>query len=163
MAEKQKEAKKPQVADGDQRMFFVYRDGQEAYAVPPTSVVEIITKAEATPVPFTPDWLDGVISARGEITPVLDLQRYFRLPSPPSKSRNRLILVSVNTASFTMWSDQIVGVEAIEESRLEQPLSNLPEALQKCLSGQFRMEDTLVYCIDLTKLLKEARDQMKAL
>jgi len=163
MNQKRKSQKTMPVPDADQRLFFVYRDGLEAYAVPPTSVVEIITKTEATPVPFTPDWLDGVISVRGEIMPVLDLLRYFKLPSTPSKQRNRLILVNVEGAAFTMWSDQIIGVESIEESRLEQPLSNLPDSLQKCLFAQFRMSDSLVYCIDLKKLLKEARDHMKTL
>ena len=146
-----------------QRLYFVFRDGKEAYAVPPTSVVEVITKAEATPVPFTPDWLDGVISVRGAIVPVLDLFRYFRLPSKISNRRNRMILVGVGPNAFAIWSDQIVGVETVEESRLEPPLSNLTDSLLKCLAGQFRMEDTVVYCIDLRKLLEETREQVKML
>lgn len=151
------------VAAEPQRLYFVFRDGHEAYAVPPTSVVEVITKTDATPVPFTPDWLDGVISVRGAIVPVLDLFRYFRLPSKISNRRNRMILVGVGPNAFAIWSDQIVGVETVEESRLEPPLSNLTDSLLKCLAGQFRMEDTIVYCIDLRKLLEETREQVKAL
>lgn len=151
------------VAAEPQRLYFVFRDGHEAYAVPPTSVVEVITKTDATPVPFTPDWLDGVISVRGAIVPVLDLFRYFRLPSKISNRRNRMILVGVGPNAFAIWSDQIVGVETVEESRLEPPLSNLTDSLLKCLAGQFRMEDTVVYCIDLRKLLEETREQVKAL
>ena len=140
-----------------QRLYFVFRDGIEAYAVPPTSVIEVITKTAATPVPFTPDWLDGVISVRGAIVPVLDLFRYFRLPSRISSKRNRMILVGVDGHSFAIWSD------TVEESRLEPPLSNLTESLLKCLSTQFRMEETLVYCVDLRKLLEETREQVKTL
>jgi purine-binding chemotaxis protein CheW len=125
--------------------------------------VEVITKTDATPVPFTPDWLDGVISVRGAIVPVLDLFRYFRLPSRISNRRNRMILVGVGPNAFAIWSDQIVGVETVEESRLEPPLSNLTDSLLKCLAGQFRMEDTVVYCIDLRKLLEETREQVKTL
>ena len=146
-----------------QRLYFVFRDGHEAYAVPPTSVVEVITKTKATPVPFTPDWLDGVISVRGSIVPVLDLFRYFRLPSRISTRRNRMILVGVGTNAFAIWSDQIIGVETVEESRLEPPLSNLTDSLLKCLAGQFRMEDIIVYCVDLRKLLEETREQVKIL
>lgn len=146
-----------------QRLYFVFRDGYEAYAVPPTSVVEVITRTEATPVPFTPDWLDGVISVRGSIVPVLDLFRYFRLPSKISTRRNRMILVGVGTNAFAIWSDKIVGVETVDESRLEPPLSNLTDSLLKCLAGQFRMEDSLVYCIDLRKLLEETREQVRTL
>ena len=149
-------------ADDQQQLYFVFRDGSEAYAVPPTSVVEVITKTDATPVPFTPDWIDGVISVRGEIVPVLDLFRYFCLPSELSKRRNRLILVGIDGNSIAIWSDQIVGVETVDEKRLEQPLSNLPESLLKCMSVQFRLEDTLVYCIELRQLLEETRKQVKA-
>jgi chemotaxis signal transduction protein len=74
-----------------------------------------------------------------------------------------MILVGVGPNAFAIWSDQIVGVETVEESRLEPPLSNLTDSLLKCLAGQFRMEDTVVYCIDLRKLLEETREQVKAL
>ena len=144
----------------EQRLFFIFFDGKEAYAVHPDTVVEVATKIKPTQVPFTPDWVEGVVCLRGEIVPVLDLDRYFRFANVGTKQRNRIILLELEGNFFAVWSDRIHGVENIDESVMEPPLGNLPDSLLKCMAGQFRLKDVLVYYLDLPKLLEETRMQV---
>jgi len=143
------------------KSLFVFCDGRQSFAVPPESVSEVINRLVPTTVPFVPDWVEGIISARGEIIPVLDLERFFRLPADDTRGRSRLIVFSVDEQAFAVWADRIIGVEPVEQPSLEPPLTSLPEALRACISAQFRREGALVLLVDLPRLLLDSRQQAK--
>lgn len=140
--------------------LFIFCDGNESYGVPPDMVIEVVTRIEPTPVPFVPDWVEGVVSVRGEIVPVVDLARYFGLQPAEHVQRNRLILFGIKDVTFTMWSDRIVGIEIFSTEQLEPPLSTLPRALQDSMSAQLRHQGLLVYVLEMQKLLENSREQV---
>ncbi len=157
------ETRQPQASpptDAASVSLFLFRDGQEAYALGSAAVVEVITGSTVTPVPFTPDWMEGVISVRGKVLPVLDLFRYFQLPGDAPTQRSRLLLLAVEGNLFALWSDKILGVEDIAEAKFEVPMDTLTPLLRECMLAQLRHDDGLIFYLDLPKLLEKTRQQV---
>ena len=150
------------VSGESQLLLFIFNDGQLVYAIPPTSVLEVVGKHPTTPVPFTPPWVDGVIVVRGQVVPVLDLSAFFGLPPGTPEYRDRLIIIGMENHIFAVWSDRIVGVEAVEPEKLEIPLANLPDLLLRCCKNHFRFQEFIVNVIDLQRLRVETRNQVSA-
>jgi purine-binding chemotaxis protein CheW len=56
--------------------------GDEMFGVDILTVQEIIRDATITPIPDSPDFLEGVINLRGSIIPVIDLRKRLKLVHP---------------------------------------------------------------------------------
>ena len=53
------------------------RVGEERYALPSASVVEVVPSVALRPVPGTPPEVAGLLAYRGRVVPVVDLPRLF--------------------------------------------------------------------------------------
>ncbi len=142
--------------------YFVFFDGKEGYCLGSRDVVEVVSRAVPTRVPFTPPWLQGVISARGEIVPVVDLNRYFGLDGGSEMERQRLIVVEQEQQLVAIWATAITGVEALSPEALDAPMSTLPDQLAQCMLGQWRKGERIIYCLDTKKLFRQTAHELKA-
>ncbi|RLB56261.1 MAG: hypothetical protein DRI34_09405 [Deltaproteobacteria bacterium] len=140
--------------------LFVFRSGSETYAADPELVQEVVAAGEPTAIPFVPDWVEGVVSVRGKIVPVIDLVGFFGLESTTTYNRKRLILFAVDGVEFGLWSEQVLGIKSYPAGLSETPLSTLPATLQECLQSQLRHQEVLVYILDMNKLLEKSRQQV---
>lgn len=61
--------------------FVVFQLATEEYAIPISQVKEIIRYNEATKLPNTPGYIDGIINLRGKVISVIDLAGKFALPA----------------------------------------------------------------------------------
>ena len=141
--------------------YFVFFDGREGYSLMSKDVVEVAPRAAPTRVPFTPPWMEGVISARGEIIPVIDLNRYFGLQDGDEPDRQRLIVVQQDEQLVAIWATSITGVEALSPENMEAPMSTLPDPLTQCMLGQWRKGDRIIYCLDTKKLFQQTSHALK--
>ena len=60
-----------------------FRLGKEQYALDMARVHEVLRLIPITRVPQMPDFVLGIVNARGNIIPVFDLRRKFALGGPP--------------------------------------------------------------------------------
>ena len=67
------------------RQLVVFSLGEEEYALPVTSVQEIIHYTDPRAVASEAHWIEGVISLRGKIIPVADLSARLGLHSERSE------------------------------------------------------------------------------
>jgi chemotaxis signal transduction protein len=67
--------------DGEQIELVVMRLGEEFYALEARFVFDIRPFERITHVPRTPAWVAGVVNHRGRILSVIDLRRFFNLPT----------------------------------------------------------------------------------
>jgi purine-binding chemotaxis protein CheW len=81
-----------QGAEGRER-FVVFRLGEEAYGLPIAAVEEVVRLPDpVTRVPRAPDFVEGVMSLRGKIVPLIDLRRRFEVEDGASTGRRRVIV-----------------------------------------------------------------------
>jgi purine-binding chemotaxis protein CheW len=61
----------------DKMTFVTFNISNELYGIDINEVVEIIRLSDITPIPNSPEFVDGVINLRGEIIPIIDLTKRF--------------------------------------------------------------------------------------
>jgi purine-binding chemotaxis protein CheW len=99
----------------------VFRVGREEYAVSIEMVKEVITWIEPTPVPDAPSGVEGVISLRGDVIPVVDLGRLFRAPRQSRQADGRIIVMEVNEERAGFVVDAVSEVQHISAAMVAQP------------------------------------------
>ena len=76
------------------KLFLLFRIGQERYALEATEVAEVLPRLVLKPIARAPHWVAGVFAHRGAVVPVIDLSaRTFGEPAP-LRTSTRLVLVT---------------------------------------------------------------------
>jgi purine-binding chemotaxis protein CheW len=102
--------------------FLVFQLGDEEFALPIGCVEEVaLVPAQIAKVPKTAAFLEGLVSMRGIVLPIVDQRKRFGLPDLPNKSRRRLVVVKTERYRAGIIVDRVSEVlrttaDAIEET-----------------------------------------------
>jgi purine-binding chemotaxis protein CheW len=137
--------------------------GDRRLAVPLSLVVEVGELENIRPLPFLPEWVQGVTNIRGEIVSVTDIALYFNISKRSNRRKNRAVIVIHNGEVKTaVVVDRITATrmlyrkeEGEEERQTEQTL------LAGFLSGSAMYhtgeEEDVVQLFDGEQLLSSIR------
>ena len=98
-------------ATGIQYVFIVLHDIELAW--PAANVAGVERVVDITTVPNTATWVLGVANLRGTITSVIDLRRFFGLPSAPPTTRSRIIVTSASGMVIGFLVDGVNEMSAV--------------------------------------------------
>lgn len=70
--------------------------GDRRLALPLSLVVEVGELESVRPLPFLPEWVQGVTNIRGEIVSVTDVALYFNISKRSNRKKNRAVIVIYN-------------------------------------------------------------------
>jgi purine-binding chemotaxis protein CheW len=129
--------------------FLCFTLGGEEYGVNIMEIKEIIKPRELTEVPRAPQFVDGIISLRGLIVPVLDMRKRLALPTSTLSGQQRIVIVR-NGGSFTgLRVDAVTGVVRILNSRREATPAILEGVDRDFVAGIGRTDDRMVILLDV--------------
>lgn len=136
--------------------YIVFRIADERYGVPIEEVREINRITTITKIPKSPDFLEGVMNLRGEITPIVDLRKRFGIPQAQRDESTRIIVAEIEDRKTGFIVDSVEGVEKIVESAI----STAPEAILSGEAGRFidkvaRLEEEVILILDMARILSE--------
>lgn len=103
----------------DSIQLVTFNLGHELFALDILTVQEIIRVSPITPVPHCPSFVDGVITLRGKIVPVIDLRTRFGLERAPSATDTRIIVINVHQVLLGLVVDAVHEVTRLGRSALE--------------------------------------------
>ena len=134
----------------------------EEYGVEILCVQEIKGWENVTRVPYTPNYMLGVMNLRGVIVPVIDLRARFGLESKPFDSSTVVIVVRVDAAV----GEKTVGivVDAVSEvynvaADAVKPTPDLGAGADAaCVSGLTSVDDKMVMLLDMNRLVASSID-----
>ena len=124
------------------------------YALPMDDVRELIRAVRLTPLPRAPAVVEGLLNLRGELLPVLDMRRRFRLPARPLSSTDHLVVARAGPRSVALRVDRAEGLLALETGQLDASPRELPGV--GYVAGALKLPDGLVLLHDLRTFLSEA-------
>ncbi|ADB58427.1 chemotaxis protein CheW [Archaeoglobus profundus] len=141
---------------GETIQVIVFSLGEERYGVDITQVREIIRPTKITRIPNAPDFVEGVINLRGQITTIINLRKRFGLPPKEIDNDTRIIVVEYNDAVIGMMVDTVNEVKYLTSDDIE-PLPSIVTSRSeaKFLKGVGKLPDGLLILIDLNKVLSE--------
>ena len=135
---------------------IVFNLGNERYGVDISQVREIIKPTQITRIPNAPDFVEGVINLRGQITTIINLRKRFGLEPKPIDNNTRIIVVEYNNAVIGMMVDTVNEVKYLSTADIEALPSIITAREEaKFLKGVGKLPDGLLILIDLNKVLNE--------
>ncbi|WP_375768545.1 chemotaxis protein CheW [Archangium gephyra] len=124
------------------------------YALPLEDVRELVRAVRLTPLPRAPAVVEGLLNLRGELLPVLDMRRRFRLPARPLSSSDHFVVARAGRRAVGLRVDRAEGLLSLEAGQLDASPSELPGV--GYVAGALKLPDGLVLLHDLRTFLSEA-------
>ena len=135
----------------DQQKIVVFSLEEPGYALYLSEVVKVERAVEITPLPGAPQLVAGVIDVHGEILPVLDIRRLFRLPQRDKRVEDQFIIARTSQRLVVLVVDSVIGVYDLEPHDVMDDKGPFP--CTKYLSGIAAIEHGIVLITDLEQFL----------
>ncbi|MCK5147489.1 chemotaxis protein CheW [bacterium] len=127
--------------------------GDEEFGIDIQEVHEINRTTEITPVPRTPDFVEGVINLRGKVLPVINMRVRFRLATAEKTNQTRIVIVEADGKIVGMLVDSVTEVLRISSSTIEPPPDIISGIDSENIKGIAKLENRLLILLDLAKVL----------
>lgn len=93
--------------------------GSERYALPLSSIREILRPLPLTEVPRAAPSVMGVVSVRGTVTTLVDLRKRLNVDAPEPDSTNRILLCGQGSEVIGLFVDAVLQVYRLREDEVE--------------------------------------------
>ncbi|KXV32445.1 chemotaxis protein CheW [Gluconobacter thailandicus] len=133
---------------------LVFTTYDQEYAIDIGAVREIRNWVQATPIPSSPSFMEGIINIRGTVIPLVDFCKKIN-PSSDNGEKKAMVIIEneEKTVSFSVNNVSDI-IDYDENSR-----KNLPDVSQgdvsTFLEGILSIEGRVIFILDVPNLIKE--------
>jgi purine-binding chemotaxis protein CheW len=128
------------------------------YGVDILAVHEILRYPELTRLPNVPEYIQGVITLRCNVIPVIDVRLRFGVPSAEVTDLTRIIVIETNEKLVGLLVDNVYQVVRIPHSNIDQPSELIEGVSEEFITGIGRLKDRLIIILNLTNILITKED-----
>ena len=156
MAETFTAARKNDREEQEQLMQLVgFSIGNEQFGVDILMVQEIIRAAPITPVPNSPDFVEGVINLRGNIIPVIELRKRLNLYKEEENPDIWILILDIDGKVTGFIVDSVSKVLKIQENSIEPPPELVVAGLEsQYIHGVCDIGDSLLILLNFNRILQ---------
>ena len=142
--------------EGRQVVAFKLRD--EEYGVSILNVQEIRNLTDITRVPFSADFIKGVINLRGSVLPVIDLKKRLGLAETPYTEDTRIVTVNIDDLHVGMLVDAVTEVLTIDSKPVDTKKAINDKSGSRFLSGIGNVDGRLIIMLNLEAIIGNVGD-----
>ncbi|OJV64669.1 MAG: hypothetical protein BGO41_13795 [Clostridiales bacterium 38-18] len=135
------------------REFVTFRLNQEFYGINIQNVENIEKVLPITRVPYTHNYIKGVVNLRGIIVPVVDLRARFGLDPKPVSEETRIIIVNLDENKIGMLVDSSSEVLQITDEDIDAAPNVKKEVNNEFIKNIGKKSGRIIMLIDLYKVL----------
>ncbi|BAD84818.1 chemotaxis signal transduction protein [Thermococcus kodakarensis KOD1] len=135
-----------------------FRVGNEEFCLEISKVREIKEMMPITRVPNAPDYVEGVINLRGQITTVVNLKKKLGYYDDEDLSNKKIIIAEVKGEIVGIIVDAVSDVVTLTEDQIEPTPKTLASRMDtRFIKGIAKINngERLLIMVDLDKLLGE--------
>ncbi len=127
----------------------------ESFGVDILKVQEIIRSAKVTPVPNSPEFVEGVINLRGNIIPVVDLRkRLYLYNEANADTRAWVLILNLNERVVGFIVDQVTHVIKVPEDSVQPAPEIVIAGLEsQYIQGVCELENHLLVILNFSRVL----------
>jgi len=143
-----------------QQVCFMLAGGE--YAVDISLVKEIIRPTmEPTPVPQSPDFVEGVIDLRGDIIPIIDLKKRFDVENPDGVGPTRILVVKKEDIIVGFLVDSVTEVIRTTQNNIQDAPGKVVGIDTEYIWGVTKRDPDshLIMLLDIDRILKIGDEQ----
>jgi purine-binding chemotaxis protein CheW len=142
------------VRDGA-RQFVAFEALGEVYGIELRRVIEIAHSVKLTRLPGTPPFIAGIISLRGAVIPVVDLQAKFGSAPPEYGPRSGIIVVQIGERTVGVRATRVTRIAAFSAEQITPVPAFSSKIRTEFLQGLAREGEDLMIVLDIDRLLSE--------
>lgn len=135
--------------------YVVFRLGKEKYCIDISFVAGISEYKEVTSVPDAPYFIDGMINLRGDIIPIVNLKKRFKIAQTEQTDETRIIIVKVSGKDVGFLVDEASQVLRISTEDIEQAPEIIKGKDREYISGVAKISGEIAIVLDLERILNE--------
>lgn len=133
--------------------YVIFRLADESYGIDIDFVENIEKHTDITRVPYTEKYIQGVINLRGNIIPVINVRKRFKLEDKSADKDSRIMIINLNDLKVGLLVDASSEVLQIEDESIE-PAPSVTGADDDYVSEIGKDNGRIIMIIDLEKLLE---------
>lgn len=133
-------------------------DGQK-YALSISVVARMLRSVEITSLPDSPDIVIGIINLQGNVIPVFNVRKRFRLPEREMDVSDHLIIARTKKRMVALPVDEVLGIHACMPGEIVQSDEIMPS--MEYIEGVVKTVDGMILIHDLNRFL--SLDEQSAL
>ena len=144
--------------EDSQFQLVTFQLGDEIYGVDIMDVKEIVKIQDVRPIPNAPYYVEGIINLRGEIIPIIDLHKRFRLKSPRDEDidpdiEGGFIILSIENNKIGIIIDRVARVVSVTADDIKDPPQMFSGIGSEYIQGVIRADNgTYLIMLDIRKL-----------
>lgn len=113
---------------------------------------EILRVGGLARMPKAPRFLEGILSLRGQVVPVVDLRKRFGFPVLETTHDSRIIIVETDGQTLGLLADKVLEVVRFPQGDLLPPSGSLLTLPEEFLSGIVELKGRTLLLLDLNRL-----------
>jgi purine-binding chemotaxis protein CheW len=159
--EKEKKQKSNNVSG---RQYLTFKIANENYGLELTQAKEIIKPPRVTNVPNTEESIQGVINLRGQVIPVIDMEKKLGLNGDKTESKGdkRIIVINIKNMLIRLYVDNVREVVKLGDDEIEDVSETKKGIKQEYIKGVSTTRDVLIIILNLDNLLFSSRQKKGA-
>jgi two-component system chemotaxis response regulator CheV len=128
--------------------------GDEYFGINIAKVSEIIRYTELTPVPSSPDAIEGIFQHRDKLVTVIDLHVILGMPMKEEHGNGLFIVCDFEQISVAFHVSSVLGIKRLTWSTIEKPPSmNKGSHDESLTTGMAKLEDKIIMILDFEKII----------
>lgn len=133
--------------------FILFELAGTTYGVRSRFVQQVEMIEHVTPVPNAPLAVEGVVLARGQVIPALNLRARFGFERVAFDLRSRLVVVSTGGRTLGLIVDSAREFLRISEAAIEPPPEAITGLSGKYLEGVATIKERIILILDLDEVI----------
>jgi len=127
----------------------------QIYGVDISNVLEIIRPQAMTIIPGSPDYVEGIINLRGQIIPIIDLAKRFKLQTNIETDDRIIVVVEAEKTKLGLLVDRVLGVQKFDPALIQPPPVLIDGINTQYLIGTVLMNNQLLILLNINFVYEE--------
>lgn len=128
--------------------------GNNRYGINVIKVKEIILPTPITVIPHAHPSIEGIIQLRGEVLPVIDMEKVMGLPKTIGKNDGKYIVAAFNKQEVVFHVHEVSQIHRVSWDHIEKP-SDLYSDDASQVIGVIKRENDMLLLLDFEKIVLE--------
>jgi purine-binding chemotaxis protein CheW len=142
--------------ENTQLQLVTFQLGEELYGVDIMDVKEIVKVQDVRPIPNAPYYVEGIINLRGEIIPIIDLHKRFKIQSVERSEdiemEGGFIILNIDGSKIGIIIDKVERVVTVKGEDVKDPPQMLSGIGTEYIEGVVREETGYLIMLNTRKL-----------
>jgi purine-binding chemotaxis protein CheW len=135
--------------------FISFRVGAETFVADIMAIRQIVLHSGSTAVPGAPAFIEGIITLRDEVIPIVDLRQRFFPSGPPSAEQPLVLIVDSNAGPIGLKVDEVGRIVTARADELLPPPPIVRDVRGELLVAVIPRGEDALLVIDVDYVLSE--------